>query len=135
MKCRVIDANIILRFLIGEPPDQAERCGALFARLQTGEEAVYLPEVAFSDVIWTLQSFYRWPREQIARFAHDLISLRGIKMARKSLVRDALNAYSEHRIDFSDALIAAKMMRGGRAEIYSYDRDFDRVAGVKRIEP
>ncbi len=63
MKCRAIDANIILRFLVGEPPDQAERCTALLARLQTGEEAVYLPEVALSDVIWTLQSFDPPPRK------------------------------------------------------------------------
>lgn len=135
MKCRAIDANIILRFLVGEPPDQAERCTALFARLQTGEEAVYLPEAALSDVIWTLQSFYRWPREQITRFAHDVISLKGVRMARKSLVRDALNYYGEYPVDFSDALIAAEMIHGGQAEIYSYDRDSDRLMEIKRIEP
>ena len=135
MRCRTIDANVILRFLLDEPPEQADRCQVLFARLQAGEEKVYLPEVALSDVVWTLQSFYRWPRERIAHFAHDVISLRGIKMTRKSLVRDALHLYVEHRIDFSDALIAAEMLHGGYAEVYSYDRDFDRVAEVERVEP
>ncbi len=56
-------------------------------------------------------------------------------MARKSLVRDALNYYGEYPVDFSDALIAAEMIHGGQAEIYSYDRDFDRLMGIKRIEP
>jgi len=37
-------------------------------------------------------------------------------------------------IDFSDALIAAEMLHGGYTEIYSYDRDFDRVTGVGRVE-
>lgn len=109
MKCKAIDANVVLRFLLDEPPDQAERCQALFARLQAGEEEVYLPEVVLSDVIWTLQSYYRWPRERIARFAHDVISLQGTRLARESLVQDAVHLYAQHGIDFSDALIAAEM--------------------------
>ena len=134
MKPRVIDANIILHFLLGDS-EQSANCQALFARLQDGEQEAYLPEVALSDVIWTLQSFYRWPCERIAQFAQDLVSLRGILMARKALVRDALHLYVEHHIDFSDALIAAEMTHGQYAELYSYDRDFDHVADIKRIEP
>jgi predicted nucleic-acid-binding protein len=135
VRCRTIDANVILRFLLDEPPDQAERCQALFARLQAGEEEVYLPEVALSDVVWTLQSFYRWPRERIAHFAHDAISLQGIHMARQSVTRHALHIYVEGRIDFSDALVAAEMIHEGCTEIYSFDQDLDRVANVKRAEP
>jgi predicted nucleic acid-binding protein len=135
VKCRAIDANVILRFLLDDPPEQAERCQALFARLQAGEEEVYLPEVALSDVIWTLQSFYRWPRERIARFAHDVISLKGTKLTRESMIRDAVHLYVERGIDFSDALIAAEMLHGGYEGIYTYDRDFDRITGVERVEP
>jgi predicted nucleic-acid-binding protein len=135
VKRRAIDANVILRFLLDNAPEQSTRCQALFTRLQAGDEEVYLPEVALSDVIWTLQSFYRWPCEQIAQFAHDLISLAGMQMAHQSLIRDALHLYVEHRIDFSDALIAAEMLHGKYEELYSYDRDFDRVRTVQRVEP
>lgn len=135
MKPRVIDANVILRFLLGDSPEQSTSCQRLFARLQAGEQEVYLPEVALSDVVWTLQSFYHWPRDRIAKFAQDLISLRGILMARKAVMHSALHLYVEHRIDFSDALIAAEMIHGQYAELYSFDWDFDRIAEVKRIEP
>jgi predicted nucleic-acid-binding protein len=135
VRCRAIDANVILRFLLDEPPGQAERCQALFVRLQAGEEEAYVPEVALSDVVWTLQSFYCWPRERIARFAHDVISLKGVTMARKRLVRDAVHLYAEHRVDFSGALIAAEVLHGDHEALYSYDRDFERIAGVERLEP
>jgi predicted nucleic-acid-binding protein len=135
VKCRVIDANVVLRFLLDDPPEQAERCQALFSRIQAGKEEVYLPEVTLSDVVWTLQSFYRWPRERIARFAYDVISLTGTTMARKPLVRDAIHLYAEHRIDFSDALIAAEVVHGDYTELYSFDHDFDRIAEIKRVEP
>ena len=135
MRCRAIDANVVLRFLLDEPPIQAERCQVLFARIQAGEEEVYLPEVALSDVVWTLESFYHWPRERIARFAHDVISMKGIRMARQSTIRHALHIYVEYRIDFSDALIAAEMIHADYREIYSFDRDLDRVADIERVEP
>jgi predicted nucleic acid-binding protein len=135
VKCRAIDANVVLRFLLDDPPEQAERCQALFARLQAGEEEVYLPEVALSDVIWTLQSFYKWSPARIARFAHDVISLKGTTLAREPIVRDAVHLYAEHGVDFSDALIAAEVLHEGCEGVYTYDRDFDRIAGVERVEP
>lgn len=56
-------------------------------------------------------------------------------MARQPLIRDALHLYVEHRIDFSDVLIAAEMLHGEYEELYSYDRDFARVSTVQRVEP
>ena len=38
-------------------------------------------------------------------------------------------------LDFEDALAIAHMARRGVTEIVSYDRDFDRIAGLRRVEP
>ena len=38
-------------------------------------------------------------------------------------------------LDFEDALAVAHMEQLGISRIVSYDRDFDRVAGVRRTEP
>jgi len=43
--------------------------------------------------------------------------------------------FADLDIVLSDALIAVEMLRAGREEIYSYDRDFDRVPGMRRVEP
>lgn len=59
MKVTALDANVILRFLTRDHPIQWPRCEALLARLETGEETAYLPEVAVCDVVWTLKSFYQ----------------------------------------------------------------------------
>lgn len=47
----------------------------------------------------------------------------------------ALELYAAHDLDFEDALAVAHMERQDIAEIYSYDRDFDGVAQVGRLEP
>jgi predicted nucleic acid-binding protein len=38
-------------------------------------------------------------------------------------------------LDFTDALCAAHMERLGLSEIYTFDRDFDRINGVERVAP
>lgn len=135
MKLRAIDANIILRFVTADHPEMSPRCRELFARVQQGEEKVFLPEAALSDVVWTLRSFYRWPVEQTTHFIGDLLALDGVQMARKELLWEALSLFAEGRFDFSDAMIVAEMRAAALSELYSYDRDFDRIEAVNRIEP
>ncbi len=135
MSLRAIDANVILRFITADHPEMSPRCRDLFARVQQGEEAVFLPEAALSDVVWTLRSFYSWPIERIRQFVGDLLALDGVQMARKALVWEALSLFVEGSLDFSDALIVAEMDVVELNELYSYDRDFDRVEGVTRFEP
>lgn len=47
-----------------------------------------------------------------------------------------LDIYSSYPfLDFEDALAIAHMERQGIKELWSYDRDFDRIPEVKRVEP
>ena len=135
MNLKAIDTNVILRFITADHPVMSLRCRDLFARIQKGEEVVFLPEAALSDVVWTLGSFYRWPVDQICRFIGDLLSQDGVRMPRRALMWEALSLFAEGQIDFSDALIAAEMRDNSLAEIYSYDSDFDRIEGITRVEP
>ena len=48
----------------------------------------------------------------------------------------ALDLFASHSsLDFEDALQIAHMERTGVQELYSYDKDFDRVPSVTRREP
>lgn len=48
----------------------------------------------------------------------------------------ALEIYARHRnLDFPDALIVGNLEVAGLTEVYSYDRDWDRIDGVTRVEP
>lgn len=38
-------------------------------------------------------------------------------------------------LDFGDAMLVATVERRGDRDLYSYDRDFDRITSVDRLEP
>ena len=56
-----IDANIVLRHLLGEPPDQAARASRLFAAATRGEVSVVIEDVVLAEVVWTLSCFTSSP--------------------------------------------------------------------------
>jgi len=130
-----IDANVILRFLTNDDPSKAQDCARLLERVERGEQRVWLPDLVLADVVWTLESYYRQSKEAIADLIVPLISLRGLSCCSKETVFTAISLYARHNIDWTDAFVAADLLSRGNNGIYSYDRDFDRVSGIARIEP
>jgi predicted nucleic-acid-binding protein len=130
-----IDANIILRFLTNDDPVKAEACGRLLEKVERNEARVWLPDLVLADVVWTLEKFYRQRKAEIAELLTPLISLRSLHCANKEAVFMALDFYARHNIDWTDAFVAAEIIMAKAETIYSYDRDFDKMQGVARVEP
>jgi len=49
------------------------------------------------------------------------------------MCREALRVAETNYIGFSDAVAYVAMLRSGIREIYSFDRDFDKLSGIKRV--
>lgn len=130
-----IDANVILRFLTNDDPAKAQACARLLEKVESNEQQIWLPDLVLADVVWTLEKYYRQSKDRIADLLVPIISLRGLHCARKEVIFKALRLYVEHNVDWTDAFVAAQVQRGKGATIYSYDRDFDRISGLTRVEP
>jgi predicted nucleic-acid-binding protein len=130
-----IDANIILRYFTGEPEEQAERTARLFEAVARGDELVLVEEVVLAEVVWTLASYYRMPRGDIANALLELLAEDNIEARDKESVRLALVIFSQRNLDFADALLSAKALLSDDKVVYSLDRDPDRIPGVIRKEP
>ena len=64
------------------------------------------------------------------------LTIAGLKLAQKGTYIRALDLWASYpAVDFEDVLSVAHMERQGLDEILSYDKDFDRIAGVRRFEP
>ena len=136
---RFLDTNIIIRFLTRDDASKAEACFRLFQRVKQGEEEVFTCEAIVTEVAYVLTSSrtpYRLNHAQVKDRLLPILSLRGVRLPHKRICIRALDIYaSSPHLDLEDALAAAHMEQQGIAEIYSYDRDFDRVDGIARLEP
>lgn len=105
---------------------------AIVARISGGEpvvtSSVHLAEVANLLEGWrTLADAHAIERGLLSR---DTVTI--VDVGRRDLV-EALDLAQEKASGLTDALAVLLMRREGLEEIYSFDRVFDRFAGVKRV--
>lgn len=132
---RTIDANIILRYLTNDVPDQAKQAEELLKRVEEGSEDVFLPDIILADIIWILEGYYKQTREEIREWITAILSLQGLTFSDKETALNALDIYLDKKIDWSDAFTASQMLQREITEIYSFDKHFDKIDGIARIEP
>jgi len=132
-----IDANVFIRHLTRDDPEKAQACFDLLQRAERREITLTTSESVITEVVYVLSSkqIYNLPREQIRALLYPLLSLPGLNLPHRGMYLRALDLYATYRIDFEDAIIVAQMERQKITELYSYDRDFDDVAGITRLEP
>lgn len=136
---RFLDTNIILRYLTRDDETKAEACRRLFQQAQRGAEELLTCEAIVTEVVYVLSSPrgpYRLSHEEIRARLVPILTLRGLRLPQKRGYIRALDLYATSPfLDIEDALAVAHMERQGLSEIVSYDRDFDLVADVQRVEP
>ncbi len=136
---RFLDTNVILRYLTRDDEAKAQACYRLFQRAKQADEELFTCEAIVTEVVYVLSSPrapYRLSHEEIRDRLLPILTLRGLKPPQKRVYIHALDLYAASPfLDFEDALAVAHMKQRRITEIVSYDRDFDRVAEVRRIEP
>jgi predicted nucleic acid-binding protein len=134
MKRAVVDANVILRYFTKDPPDMAEAALKTFSAAQEGDVRLVVAPVTVAEVVWVLESFYGYPKLQIAETMTEFLSADGLEVIDLELLVQALSLYHEKNIDFADAMLTSFALSRGLSMVYSFDRHFDRIPGVTRIE-
>ncbi len=132
----VIYANIILRHVLKDLPEQAQQVDRILAHAAEGSLKLLIPEPVVSDLVFVL-SYMKVPKPEIVEVVRGWVNLPGIQLLGMDLlvVETALDLFVEKKIKWSDALIAAKMLKWGFSKICTFDKHFIRVPGLTRIDP
>ena len=128
MSVNFLDSNIILRYLLDDP-----EAASVEVLLRSRQKLVLL-DIVFAEVVWTLISFYKWDKDRVISLTLGLLNLQSISANRKLLL-SSLELYKKSNIKYTDAYIAASIIEKKERSIYSFDRDFDKVKRIKRLEP
>jgi predicted nucleic acid-binding protein len=128
-----LDANVLLRFLTGSPPELAGRAADLLARAQRREIPLRVHPVVVAETVWVLESFYGYSRVEISGALIPLLEQPALRVEGARTVVRALEVMAENDVDFADALLAATARSRGES-VASFDKDF-RKLDVEWREP
>ncbi len=132
MKKRLVDTNLIVRYLVRDDPKQVALADRLFERCERGDLTMVILPVVLAECVFVLESFYEQARPDIARVLTAMITAPHVEIAAMEICVDALARYAPGRMHFVDCMIAAQAAAFELA-VATFDRDFARVADV-RIE-
>jgi len=130
-----LDTNVILRYLTWDEPKKAKRCEGLFKRATEGKEILYTTTLVITEIIWTLEKFYKLPKSEIVTCVQRILNTPNIHLDEKDILLAAIGLYELKKIDFIDAYNAISMENKNIDSLYSYDTDFDLIPPLKRLEP
>jgi uncharacterized protein len=122
-----VDTNVILRFLMGDDAAKAARATALMERVEGGEEVIEISDEVITETVWTLESFYKVPRTELAQSLTAIIGLPGVRISKREIVLEAIENYARTNADFVDCFLAARS-KSHQIPIYSFDEtDFRKL--------
>jgi len=129
---RFVDANVFIYVLVKSPQKDFETSKRILKRIENGEETATSLAIIQEVVDWLE---YNNRKKEVRVFLTAINSYLTLNKLNNtwSDVLTALDNTYEHKIDFVDALTLQTMKNNKINEIYSNDKDFDRVKWVKKI--
>jgi predicted nucleic acid-binding protein len=127
------DTSVVVRHLVGSPPDQARRA----TRLIEGQEQVGLPVIVLVEAAHVLRTQYGVSRSDVVEALLALITRENVEIVGLA-TRDAVEAFAAARAmpdrPIPDALIVYAARAGRALPIYTFDRGMGRY-GIPVAEP
>jgi predicted nucleic-acid-binding protein len=134
MKELLLDANVLVRFLVQDDPKQSAAATALFEKAERHEVVLHLDGLTVAETVYVLTVRYGQSRSDVANVLLAIIQNAGVEAAEEKIVTDALQRFGAMNVDFADAWLAARAAQLG-CQVASFDRDFDKFKDIRRFDP
>lgn len=132
-----LDTNIFLRVLLDDHPHFSSRCRVLLKKVETGQIEAITTDLVIAEVVFVLEAPIQGnlSKATIRQLLLPIVLLPKLSMSSKNLWESIFKLYVDKNVDFTDAYNMVVMNTQGIEKVYSYDRDFDKVRILKRLEP
>jgi predicted nucleic-acid-binding protein len=129
-KRRLVDTNLIVRYLVQDQEKHAKAAGKLFDACDRGDVVIVVLPAVLAECVFVLESFYEHPRGHISSALGRLISSPGVEIGGATIHLDALERYRKTKVHFVDCLLAATAAAED-TPVATFDQDFRKFADVR----
>ncbi len=114
-----LDTNALLRLLLNDVPEQHEATKRL---LREANGQLVIADIAVIELVFVLERYYGFSRQQVTEAVMGLILLRGINCNR-SLFEKALPTYVSHSaLSFEDCCLSTYATLNQAEPLWTFDK-------------
>lgn len=110
---KLIDANVILRYLLNDNPEMAQQAKAVI------EAGAYTKPEIIAEVVYVLKGVYHATRSDIRTFIKELLN--SVLCTEGDKVSYAVDVYADTTLDFVDCLLVAYHVLG-KEDVFTFDK-------------
>ena len=96
-----VDTNVLVRYIVEDDPQQSSAAAAMIERAVERDETIFVPQIVLCELVSVLSFAYRFKREAIAGFLHQLRRGAQLVVEGAEEVKRATDAYAAGRGDFA----------------------------------
>lgn len=125
---KIIDANVILRYLLNDIEELAVKADEILGQ---GQEQVFIPNEVIAEVVYVLEKVYRVKHDAIYQVMDSLLGCDSVVVLDYVVLIKALKTYATIKIDFVDAVLYAYRVTRGYSVI-TFDKKLAKL--IESIE-
>jgi len=130
-----LDTNVLVRYFTQDDPAQSRRAASFIETNCTEDGTGFVTLVVLCELVWVLDSGYRYQRADIARLLRGMASAPALTLERHDRVCRALSLYEKGRAGFSDCLIVCSCEDESAVPVYTFDRAAVKTSSLFREVP
>lgn len=134
MKEIIVDTNIFIRFFLNDEPKLSTAAREIINDCIVGKYSLIVLPAIFLEIVWLLRSFYKLTKNEIIDKIESMFQIPNLKFIDEKLIKDTVGTFKNYNVDFVDAFVASNAERLNIKEIFSFDRDFDKIPSVTRLQ-
>jgi predicted nucleic-acid-binding protein len=122
----IVDANIVLRYLLLDNAELAEKASQIIEN-----NNVFIPFEVAAEIVYVLEKVYNVGRTEISRSIKELLASDNIHTYDSDVLNKALDIFSSKKIDFVDTLLCGySLVRGD--EVKTFDKKINKYIQKER---
>ena len=122
MRKNLIDANVVLRYLLQDDDALFKKASTLLEKVKGGEEAAVIPESVLAECVYVLLKVYKIDRQIISEKLRGLFAYKGIVNPDKKDLVDSIILFGQTQLSIVDCIACSKSINNGMS-LFTFDDD------------
>jgi len=130
MEKKLIDVNVLLRYLLKDDEALFKKAYELLERVKDGKELIVIPESVLAECVYVLMRIYKVDRQTIAEKLKLLFLYKGVVNSDREDLVDSLKLFGQTNLSIVDCIICAKSMNN-KMPILTFDDELRNISRKK----
>ena len=126
MQQKILDTNILVRFLLNDNEKQVDKIEQLFNL--SSFSSLIIPDLVIAEVIFVLLSVYKYEKKVVIDHIESLLHTE-IFVTNKTLISQALYLFKTNTISFVDAYLCAQSIVEQKS-LVTFDKRLQKIENV-----